>query len=114
MGVFWGAPAMWECSATTSNPGLEWRVPTHSGSFRHIQMNRCLDTNGTKLYMSTCSSADRGQQWDIHGGGVPDLHAKNLQYGSWLTRFNDGTLGLLKEVRSSEENFRKSWWFYTP
>jgi hypothetical protein len=113
--------ATYQCLAATTNRQVyqapcgdgpasvltRWVIDVESGTnqrVRHQYTDKCLDTDGTKVYLSTCSAADPGQKWDQMDRGAR-WRAFN---GEFLTAWNAGpvTVADLEDT----DNFQKGKW----
>jgi hypothetical protein len=95
------------CSNGPASVLNSWVISTESGNnqrVRHEHTNRCLDTDGTKVYLSPCSAADPGQKWDQMDHGSR-WRAFN---GEFLTAWNAGpvTVADLEDM----DNLEKGVW----
>lgn len=69
--------------------------------------NRCLDTNGTKLYVSSCTVQDTGQKWNVSRSGCA-VTLVSKPFGKYVTGWNDGTASA--SARGSVDKSAKYQW----
>jgi hypothetical protein len=69
--------------------------------------NRCLDTDGTKLYVSSCTVKDTGQKWTVSRSGCA-VTLVSKPFGKYVTGWNDGTVSA--SARSSVDKPAKYQW----
>lgn len=75
---------------------------------KHVQANRCLDTNGKDLYLSSCTTADPGQHWNT--ATTSQCHYTIWARGGvqYLTGWNDGSVSA--SAKSTVDVYKKSNW----
>ncbi|MFF3249224.1 RICIN domain-containing protein [Streptomyces sp. NPDC002870] len=77
--------------------GDTWqRYTVGDGTFllKSVAANRCLDTDGKELYLSSCTTKDPGQRWKLPTAGGCDVSIVSKQFGKHVTGWNDGSVTL--------------------
>ncbi|MFD6530840.1 hypothetical protein [Streptomyces sp. NPDC060184] len=96
----------------TCGPANTWeRMMTDDGSFllRHASGNRCLDSGGDAMYVSPCTTADSGQLWRSTTASSCSVHLTSPRFGTYVTVWNTGTVGLGSASASSDAPAKRSW-----
>ncbi|WP_217142963.1 RICIN domain-containing protein [Streptomyces sp. AC627_RSS907] len=56
---------------------------------KHIGANRCLDTDGSKLYLSDCTTADSGQVWRLTAADGCGVTILSVPFGTRVSAAGD-------------------------
>jgi hypothetical protein len=56
---------------------------------KHVGANRCLDTDGRKLYLSSCTVKDAGQFWRLPSADCT-VNIVSKTFGTYVTGWNGG------------------------
>ncbi|AQZ65366.1 hypothetical protein BKM31_31440 [[Actinomadura] parvosata subsp. kistnae] len=98
----------------------QWEHDLGRSTFRNTYVNMCLDTNGSKVYLSKpfargeCNTGDRGQLWRVdteHLGGyrpyqyVICSQLDGLYSNKAMTFWDDGTISLVQKDSSRKQRF---------
>ncbi|MER8223593.1 hypothetical protein ABTZ58_23980 [Streptomyces sp. NPDC094143] len=94
----------------TGSCGDTWaRYVVGDGTYllKHKAANRCLDTNGQNLYVSSCTTKDTGQLWrpTVTEGCVVSL--SSVPFGKYLTGWNDGSASLAASTTIDKADKRR-------
>ncbi|MFJ7078990.1 hypothetical protein [Streptomyces sp. NPDC098781] len=95
-----GAPSLSKPVMSGCGANAHWDVTSDSRGTKFMVGAgiKCLDTNGTDVYLSPCSDADPGQWWNAYMD--PSSVRGYIRWGDkYLTAWNDGSLSM---ARSSQ------------
>lgn len=80
--------------ACASNTWTRYSTKGRGTLLKHVQANRCLDTNGTDLYLSSCTTADSGQLWIFGLSAACRYTVKPAGQDKYLARWNDAKVNV--------------------
>ncbi|GLF92622.1 ricin-type beta-trefoil lectin domain protein [Streptomyces yaizuensis] len=78
------------CRPTNDN---SWHLSKDGWLRNGYQSDSCLDTNGTRLYLSVCNTTDPGQLWERIPGTTVGVVSRGFP-GRALVGWATGTVGL--------------------
>ncbi|MCL7429401.1 hypothetical protein [Streptomyces sp. YS415] len=90
--------------------GDTWRrysVASGTWLLKHVGANRCLDTDGKQLYLSSCTVKDAGQIWRLPTADCA-VNLVSKAFGTYVTGWNDGTASAT--TRSAVDQAAKYRW----
>ncbi|MFJ8470156.1 ricin-type beta-trefoil lectin domain protein [Streptomyces swartbergensis] len=94
------------CKVTNFN---SWHLSTDGWLRNGYQSDSCLDTNGTRLYLSKCNTTDPGQLWERLPGTKVGI-VNRADPGKVLVGWADGSLGMV--APGSVDNAAKYQWVW--
>ncbi|MFJ7078991.1 ricin-type beta-trefoil lectin domain protein [Streptomyces sp. NPDC098781] len=99
-----GAPSLSKPVMSACGPNARWDLTNDSRGTKLMVAAgiKCLDSDGTHVYLSPCNDATPGQRWNVHrdSDGIMTFITQGDKY---LTAWNDGSLTM---ARTSEVDSR--------
>ncbi|MGC9501106.1 ricin-type beta-trefoil lectin domain protein [Streptomyces sp. WG7] len=81
--------------------GARWQrysVTSDTWLLKHVGANRCLDTDGRKLYLSSCTVKDAGQVWRLPSADCT-VNVISKAYGTYVTGWDGGAASAVTRDR---------------
>ncbi|MCX4993615.1 hypothetical protein [Streptomyces sp. NBC_00568] len=93
-------------SGSCGSDAVWHRIPVSNNRYmlQNVSTGRCMDTNGTDLYMSSCSSADSGQRWI----SFDSFHSWQAANGKVLVQWDTYVVGL-SAIDDIDDSRKYSW-----